>query len=410
MNIKIIQTKKFKTINIDILFENKMSAETGFYKYLIGDLISNTCNKYPTKQDVSNKLSSMYGAYLNTKTSFNGKNQVLEVSCNAVDSCYIDEDRDLLREQFELLHDFIMDPNVKNNRFDDDQFNEAVRLDKGRYDRQNDEPGRYAMNELFSIGCKGSPLGFIPALNVDKLDKIKNEDVYAFYKQMLFNDRVDIIVIGDVDEDRIKELANEYFDFNNGGKIYYDYVIKKNKLPIMNYGQRDISQAYITMLYQTNIKRSDADYYAFRIGNGILGETPSSLLFQEVREKNSLCYSIYSAFVGTDGVMYIYTGVEENNIDKAVQLIEQQVSRIIRNDFTDEMIETSKKMLINMYRGIADSIDSTNTFEYQKILMNDDSSVDNIVDQIKAVNRQDIVDSFSKMNYITGYILKKGEE
>ena len=82
------------------------------------------------------------------------------------------------------------------------------------------------------------------------------------------------------------------------------------------------------MMYPTHVTLSSPDYWTLRTGSCIFGQLPTSLLFQEVREKRSLCYSIYSSILSYDGVMSVSTGIDSAHLDEVKELVEQQRQRL----------------------------------------------------------------------------------
>lgn len=75
-----------------------------------------------------------------------------------------------------------------------------------------------------------------------------------------------------------------------------------------------------------------------------------SLLFNNVREKHSLCYSISSSLIRFDGALCISTGTSAASMDECIRLIDEQIKVCADGCFTDEELEVARMDLIDMYR------------------------------------------------------------
>lgn len=65
-------------------------------------------------------------------------------------------------------------------------------------------------------------------------------------------------------------------------------------------------------------------------------------MFDEIREKNSLCYSISSSIIRFDGALLIHTGVNRKDVTKVLNLIETQIDRLLNMDYDDRYLEIAK--------------------------------------------------------------------
>ena len=87
---------------------------------------------------------------------------------------------------------------------------------------------------------------------------------------------------------------------------------------------------------------SSADYEAELLLCSILGQSQKNLMFDEIREKNSLCYSISSSIIRFDGAILIHTGVNRKDVTKVLNLIETQMDRLLNMDYDDAYLEIAK--------------------------------------------------------------------
>ena len=78
--------------------------------------------------------------------------------------------------------------------------------------------------------------------------------------------------------------------------------------------------------------------YVSYIYSYILGGGPDSMLFKNVREKNSLCYSINASIYSISDLMIIKSGINAKDVSKAIKIIKEQVKKIKKGNFDLEEI------------------------------------------------------------------------
>ena len=159
------------------------------------------------------------------------------------------------------------------------------------------------------------------------------------------------------------------------------------------------------MLWETNTSICDKDYYALRLANAMLGQYPTSLLFQEVREKRSLCYSIYSSLISFDGALGVTTGVEQANIEEAIRLIQEQFQCIADGRFANDLLNISRTMTINSLRASKDAMNSLIAEAYQNNILNQSLNVDERIALFEQVTREDIQRVFAQCRHLLSFVV-----
>ena len=81
--------------------------------------------------------------------------------------------------------------------------------------------------------------------------------------------------------------------------------------------------------------------------------------------------------------MGVTTGIEKEHIDKTMELIQTQFHRICEGDFSEDLLNTSKRMVINSLKASEDSMYSLMAFAYQNALLQRDYSVSDLMDMVE---------------------------
>ena len=167
-----------------------------------------------------------------------------------------------------------------------------------------------------------------------------------------------------------------------------------------------VTQGKLVLGYRTNVNYKDLKYYSLMVCSSILGGGPHSKLFMNVREKESLCYYVYSTIEKYKSIMIISSGVEIENFDKAINLINIELEKIIEGKITQEELTNSKNSLINSIRGVDDSINGLADFYYSQILCQSSETLDTIINKIKDVTIEEVVSVCNNIKLDTVYFLR----
>ena len=246
---------------------------------------------------------------------------------------------------------------VRNPRFDKDRFElaKARMLDSIR--RENDEPTHIADRELEKLLYAGTPYGRVPTL--ETVESITLDDVRAFHRKYFRPANFIIGVTGDFDEKTIVRKLEEAFKGWNGPASEYPTVA-----PARAGGEGEVALAEKTLkqsvirMGHLALRRTDPDYYAFRVMNSILGGNGfSSRLMKKIRTDRGLAYSIWSYhFGGRRELGSLKIGVETKTSSTAevMSLILKEVERIREERVSARELELAKKSIVNSFIFIFD--------------------------------------------------------
>jgi zinc protease len=204
------------------------------------------------------------------------------------------------------------------------------------------------------------------------LKRIQREDVIAFKRQHYRPDTTVLALVGDFESEQVRSLIlAEFGDWHVSGKaptLKYPTISKPEKLVCVNPVLPGKAQA-VTYMGYTGINRLDPRFYAALVLNQILGgDTLSSRLGAEIRDRLGLTYGIYSNFqVGKNfGTFLIEMQTSPEDTNKAIASTRQLLKQIHQQGVTQAEVESAKRTLISNY-----NVSLSNPEELTKrILMN----------------------------------------
>ncbi|MBW4597617.1 MAG: insulinase family protein [Brasilonema angustatum HA4187-MV1] len=268
-----------------------------------------------------------------------------------------------------------------------------------------DDPSEVAQRTFVqSIYPKQHPLHVFPT--EESLRRISRKDVIEFRKKHYRPDTTVLALVGDFAPEKIKKLINlEFGNWKAKGSpptLKYPTVSMPEKVINLNPVLPGKVQA-ITYMGNTGINRKDSRFYAALVLNQILGgDTLSSRLGAQVRDRQGLTYGIYSSFLaGNDsGTFMIEMQTSPEDTRQAIASTRELLKEIHQKGVTEREVETAKQILISNY-----IVSLANPEELiGKILMNhvyglDKEELRNFTAKIQAVNFEQVNQAARELLY-----------
>lgn len=405
-NLHLINTDKFKTITIRVLFHTPIKKEEVTKRTILTDLLLYSSNKYDSRRKLTIEAEDLYSADISASNQRLGNYIMTTFNLKVLMDKYTEENN--LEKAIEFLSEIIFNPDIENNRFKKDKIDYIKHNTKISIDSLKEDTTTYSLIKLYEAYDKESPLSYRIQGYLDDLDNIDGTSLYETYTKMINNDYVDIFVVGDFENKEMLTLIKKYFKFKKIKKKKESYVLKNKKSRkrrLFVKEEIDNSQSQLVMACPINRLSTYERDYVLPLMNIIFGGGVDSKLFREVREKNSLCYTIYSMTSKFDNIMTIVSGIDKSNYNKAVLLITKKLDDMKKGKFTDKDMDTAKAIYKANLENIPESeMKMVNEVFNRDILDTDDYK--KRLDNIKNVKKQDIVKVSKKVNIDTVFLLE----
>ena len=408
VKLTLIPESKFKTNLISVYIQRKLDRNEVTKNALLPGILKSGCNKYKTLGQLTDREEELYGSYLHAGASKRGESQVLGFSILSVNEKYLDEK--ILGQCIEFLNEIINNPLVIDGGFNEEYLNIEKEILKDSIMSIINDKGNYAMKRTNEIMFEGEPYSINGKGYIEDLDTIDRVSLYEHYKEVLKTSPIEIMIEGEFEETEVVELIKEKFQFDRGNIIdipkeeFYKEVdeVKEVKETM------DIAQGKLVMGYRCNVDYLDEEkYYSLLLGSRILGGGADSKLFINVREKESLCYTIYSTIQKSKSTMMVCSGIEAQNYEKTVNLVKEQVQKLKDGDITESEISNAKIAFINSLNSLNDEIGRISDFYFSQSISKNKSDLDQIKNMINKSTKEDIVEAVKNIELDTIYFLSK---
>ncbi|MBF8982254.1 insulinase family protein [Lutibacter sp. B2] len=410
INLHVIKTDKFKTNMINVYIKRPLSKDEVTKNALLSMVLSRGSKNFPTTMELSKELEGLYGAGFVCDAVKKGEKNIIRFAIQLVNDRYVDEEN-VMKKGLYIINDFINNPYILNHQFDENYVvQEKKNLIERIEGRKNDKMS-FAYGRCIEEMCQGEPYALYEYGNIDDVNAITSKALYEHYKNVMSTSSVDISVVGDIDERLIEGLIKENLKFNMDHivDIKREQIQDADKVTIIK-EVMDINQGKLTLGYRTNIPYEDKLYNALIVCSNILGGGANSKLFKNVREKESLCYYVFSRLQKFKSLMMIAAGVEFENYDKAVSLIGKEVEDMKKGNFSEEDLMGAQNSIITSIRSMSDSAGTLSDFYYTQSICKNEDSLEKIIEKIRKVTKEEIVQVAQNIKLDTIYFLNNEEE
>lgn len=342
-----IKTFSYKGYNL-ILKKDKKNPLVSFRMYIKGgSLLENSENR-----GISSLLarSLFFGAKnLNTlKLNEKIENRAAILGASSGKNTFsisLDVVNIYIKEFLDIILDVVKKPIIEEKYF---QIEKAITMN--RINSYTDNLFRYSSKLFSKLIFKNHPYSFSSIGEIDSVNKIERNDLLAFFKNITSNKNMSFCFVGDFEEENIKKWFKKLVDYLAKIKKPKDHKnIKEsyeNKTKIFVEKKEKINQAHVFLGYITcDSKNKDTETIEL-ISSVLSGQ--SGRLFVNLRDKKSLAYSVAPLTVSgfNKGCFCVYIATENEKIEKAIDGIKKEISKLKTKLISCEELEKIKQRLI----------------------------------------------------------------
>ena len=217
-----------------------------------------------------------------------------------------------------------------------------------------DDPSETA-HEAFTAELFGdTPLGRPILGTVDSINSIGREQIAEHYRARYTPPHIVVAVAGNLEHQAVADMVGRGFAHVTDGAAAQPESAPRvggtyppaTAPPGVRLTSRDIEQANL-VFGCTGLTRTDERRFALGVLNAALGGGMSSRLFQEVREKRGLAYSVYSfnSQMADTGVWGVYAGCQPSKADEVLSICRDEIAKVAEHGLTDDELARGKGQL-----------------------------------------------------------------
>lgn len=293
-------------------------------------------------------------------------------------------DRNLERA-FDVMSDMVWHPRLEELEAERQVVLEEIAM-------YEDDPQDRVFDLLGGAVFGDHPLGRAVIGDAGVVASTTREQLHGFHRQRYVPEHIVISAAGSVDHEVLEQLAQARVPAADDPAQQQPALAPARFQRRVRFLVKDTEQ-YHVCLGGAGIDRHDERRFALRVLEGILGGTSSSRLFQEVRERRGLAYSVFSFsnLFAASGEVGIYLGTRPDNLREAMAVLSQELERFATEPASEPELERSRENLKGRVVLSMESTAARMTHLGGSILGGlPVLTVDEIIERIEAVSMSDV--------------------
>lgn len=290
----------------------------------------------------------------------------------------------VLKEDLPLAVDILADI-LQNSVFDREELERERGVIISEIGEAHDTPDDMVFDNLLEAAYPGQPLGRSILGTVDTVSGFDRDELKGYMGERYQAPGMVLAAAGGLDHEALVRLARDRF----GG-------LQSQKTPAANPAafrggehriERDLEQVHLALAFE-GPTYADPDYYTAQVFSGVLGGGMSSRLFQEVREKRGLCYSVFAfswSFADT-GVFGVYAGTAPDHVAELMPVLSGELGRIGEDVSEDEVVRARAQIKAGLLMGLESSSSRAEQIARQYMIHGRVLPVDELIQKVDAVD------------------------
>ena len=398
---------RFKQNALSIQYVRPMRREEAAMNALIPSVLLRGCNSAPDLRQITMRLDTLYGASVSPISRRSGDYQTTGFYVGMMDDRFAMGGEPLLEETLAFVGELLFDYPTENGGFLDafvqgEKTNQIYAIEAERNDKRT-----YAAQQLLKKMCGPDSFGLPRMGEPEEVSAISPPALLRHYEALRRESPVELFYVGSAQPGKVEAALQKIFA---GEKRDYRPLPPQTDLtpgPKQALSEAmEIAQGKLAMGYVTPITNRSTAFPAMQMLSTVFGGGMTSKLFQNVREKQSLCYSIGSGYYGAKGIVLVSAGIDFDKEQHVRQEVEKQLDACRRGEISQAEVDAARQSLISALLAVPDSPSSIENYYSTMTLNGCGMDPQRHRAALEAVTAEDLVAAAKTLELHSTYFLK----
>ena len=398
---------RFKQNALSIQYVRPMRREEAAMNALIPSVLLRGCNSAPDLRQITMRLDTLYGASVSPISRRSGDYQTTGFYVGMMDDRFAMGGEPLLEETLAFVGELLFDYPTENGGFLDafvqgEKTNQIYAIEAERNDKRT-----YAAQQLLKKMCGPDSFGLPRMGEPEEVSAITPQALLRHYETLRRESPVELFYVGSAQPGKVEAALQKIFA---GEKRDYRPLPPQTDLapgPKQALSEAmEIAQGKLAMGYVTPITNRSTAFPAMQMLSTVFGGGMTSKLFQNVREKQSLCYSIGSGYYGAKGIVLVSAGIDFDKEQHVRQEVEKQLDACRRGEISQAEVDAARQSLISALQAVPDSPSSIENYYSTMTLNGCGMDPQRHRAALEAVTAEDLVAAAKTLELHSTYFLK----
>ena len=411
VTLRCCRDSRFKQGCLSIQLLRKMDAGEAAMNALLSAVLLRGTKAHPDLRAITRRLDELYGASVSPLVRRVGDYQTVGLYCGFMDDRFALPGDKVLEPMIGFLEEILLNPLVKDGAF----LPEIVESEKknliSAIESELNDKRSYAMGKLLKIMCREDSFGLPRLGEPSQVEKIDPQGLYRHYEDILRTAPVDIFYVGSADSRTVANLLTPLLSRTQREPM----DLPPQTAFCSAQGQdaaetMEVSQGKLCMGFTTPITNRTPEFAAMQVMNALFGAGMTSKLFQNVREKLSLCYSVGSGYYSTKGILVVHAGIDFDKEQQTREEILRQLALCRNGEISDMELNAAKEAMLSSLRGTHDSPGAIEGYYATAAISGLAMDTRAYMTAVESVTKEQVVAAANTVKLHSTYFLKGGSQ
>ena len=406
--LRFLPCDKFTSNTYSVHFLSPLTEKGAPLSNLLAKVLKKGCVPYPSQEMIARRSEELYSSSVLAGVSKIAETLSFFFTLSYLDNRFSFDETDIAVESFKLFSALLLEPCLENGVFREEIVAREKKALLDRINAQINNKGAYALMRCKEIMCEKESFRFSLDGKVENVEKFTSAELYSLYTELLAGAPIEIFYVGNESLEAVKERSERLFSRFPSRKGITFFAERIGKASSVKRVEETVNavQGKLVMGFRTGDMKSKRDFYALILFDAVYGSSAISKLFMNVREKLSLCYYCSSMYDADKGVMFVASGVENENAEAAEKEILKQLDEIRNGSITANELHCAKESLMDFLRSVSDSAGSIERFSLTQCLRGVSLTPDDYIQEISLLTVEDVARVAKGITLDTVYFLK----
>lgn len=405
--ITVLPAEKFHRSRISINFLWPAAREWATAEALLPFVLERGYRDCPDMTELSKKLARLYGAALSVDGTMCGENRVLTVSVAGIKDAFALENEPLSMEYAGIAFGVAFRPYLVDGLFDPEAVNPEREQLREVLESEINEKRGYCIRQARRKFYGDLPAGVERNGYLEELDGVTPERLTECYRRMLRLARIEVTVVG-VETEAARFCLSEAIKNLERTPGELPPVSAAPPCEARSFEEPlPTAQGKLCMLFTAGAPLPAEDLSAMRMASSLLGALPTSRLFQNVREKQGLCYYCVSSYAALTSMLCIDSGVAHENAARVREAILHELHTLCTEPIPPGELADAKRALTNQLAAVSDTPQGLESWYFNNMLRGETRTPEDVAREIETVTAQDVQRVLARFSLSVCYTLTK---
>lgn len=410
VTLRCCRDKRFKQGCLSFQLVRPMCREEAAYNALLPAVLLRGTRRHPDLRAITEHLDTLYGASVSALVRRVGDYQTTGLYCSFMDDRFALPGDRVMAPVVAFLEELLLDVPVENGGFlpgfvESEKKNLISTIESERNDKRV-----YAMSRLLKILCREDSFGLPRLGEPQEVEAITPQSLWAHHQKILRTSAIEIFYVGSAGCETVADLLRPLLS-----RLERDYIPLPPQTDLRSsrgdeVERMDVAQGKLCMGFVTPITNRTPEFAAMQVLNALFGAGMTSKLFVNVREKQSLCYAIGSAYYGAKGVMTVSAGIDFDKEEQTRREILRQLDACRDGQITPQELQAAQQAIVSSLRATHDSPGAVEGYYATAALSGLSLSVEDYEKSVLAVTVEDAVAAARQLELRATYFLRGGSQ